>query len=205
MKISKQLAEESPTIEIRRDLSISYNKLGSIYEAEGDIPAARKYYELALEIRKQLAEESPTIQIRRDLSISYNKLGNICEAEGDISAARKYYELALEISKQLAEEAPTPEAWDDLAVSYYKLGTLDDSVVYWQQKQKALAQLAKLYPFLSNTMQNSDDAHAQINESIACLQKALDIWTNLSEQYPSVPIFARRRDIARAALKKRGK
>ena len=145
--------------------------MGEILKAEGNIPAARKYYELALEIRKQLAEESPTIQIRRDLSISYNKLGNICEAEGDISAARKYYELALEISKQLAEEAPTPEAWDDLAISYYNLGILKGAFF----------------------------------RSCYYFRKALAIWTNLSEQYPSVLIFAQRRDGVREELKKRGK
>ncbi len=204
LEISKQLSEESPTIQMRRDLSISYERMGDILKAKGDIPAAKKYYEVSLEISKQLSEESPTIQNHRGLSISYEKMGNICKAGEDIPAAKKYYELDLEISKQLAEEAPTPEARDDLALSYYKLGTLDDSVIYLQQKQKVLEQqLAKLYPSLSNSFQNSDDTHTRIDESIAYLQKALEIWTKLSEQYPSVPIFARRRDIARAALTKR--
>ena len=202
LEISKQLAEESPTIENRRGLSVSYERMGNILKAEGDIPAARKYYELKLNMDRQLVEEAPTIKNRRNLSISYDRMGDILKAEGDLQAAKKYYELALEIRKQLAKESSTPGTWDDLALSYYKLGTLDDSAVYWQQKQKALAQLAKLYPSLSNTMQNSDDAHTRIEESIAYLQKALDIWTRLSEQYPSVPIFAQKRDIVRDELKK---
>ena len=115
-----------------------------------------------MELRKQLAEESPTIENCRDLSISYNKLGDTSTAEGDLPTARKYYELDLEISKQLAEKVPSPEAWDDLAVSYYKLGILGNSV--------------------------------------SSLQKALDIWTRLSEQYPMVSHYAQNRDFARSLL-----
>ena len=162
LPLCKTVWEEYQFPSAHRRAAVSYNMLGDISQAEGNLQAARKYYELEIGIFKQLAEEYPTMQTRRSLSISYNRLGDILKAEGNIEAARKYYERDLEISKQLAEKVPSPEAWDDLAVSYYKLGILGNSV--------------------------------------SSLQKALDIWTRLSEQYPMVAYYAQNRDFARSLL-----
>ena len=47
-----------------RRAAVSYNNLGDISKAEGDLSGARKYFEFALEINKQLTEESPTSENR---------------------------------------------------------------------------------------------------------------------------------------------
>ena len=108
-----------------RALSISYNRLGDVCKADGDLSGAKAYYGKALAIREQLAKQSEGTQAQRDLSISYNKLGDVCKADGDLSGAKEYYLKDLAISEQLAKQSEGTQAQDDLAVSCYNLGTLD--------------------------------------------------------------------------------
>ncbi len=105
-----------------------------------------------------------TAQSRRDLSVSYNKLGGIAEAMRNLKAAKGYYEQDLEISRAIADETRTVSAYDDLAVSYYKLGVIG-------------------------------------NYDTSYLQKAHDIWSQLSMQCPSDPELKRRCDIVQNILK----
>ena len=107
-----------------RDLSISYERLGDICKAQGDLSGAKDYYLKALAIRERLAAESETTQAQRDLSISFNKLGGICEAQGDLSGAKDYYLKALAIRERLAAESETTEAQRDLSISFNKLGDI---------------------------------------------------------------------------------
>ena len=90
------------TVEAQRGLSVCYNRLGDICEAEGDLSGARELYLKCLEICRTLAERTDTIETQRDISICYEKLGNICKAEDDISAAREWYLKELEICRTLA-------------------------------------------------------------------------------------------------------
>ena len=124
LAIREALAEETATVEVRRDLSISYDRLGDICSAEGDLAAARGYYERSLAIREALTEKTGTVEARRDLSISCNKLGNICRAEGDLAAARGYYERSLAISEALTEKTGTVEARRNLSVNCNNLGNI---------------------------------------------------------------------------------
>ena len=110
-----------------RELSISYNRLGDVCMADGDLTGAKEYYLKALAISDRLAAYAEGTQAQRDLSISYNKLGDVCMADGDLTGAKEYYLKALAIRERLAADAEGTQAQDDIAVSYYKLGTLDDS------------------------------------------------------------------------------
>ena len=108
-----------------RELSISYERLGDVCQADGDLSGAKAYYGKALAISEQLAKQSEGTDAQRDLSISYNRLGDVCQADGDLSGAKAYYLKDLAISEQLAKQSEGTQAQDDLAVSCYKLGTFD--------------------------------------------------------------------------------
>ena len=74
LEIRQELAAEQGTALSQRDLSISYKKIGDIYEAKGgagDLEKALEMYEKGLEIDKKLAAEQGTALSQRDLSISY--------------------------------------------------------------------------------------------------------------------------------------
>ena len=103
LQIAKQLAEETGTVEARRDLSISYNKLGGICEAQGTLPEAQQYYEKSLHIREQLAEENGTVQAWDDMAVSHYYLGCIAE---DAAEQNAHLSQAYHIWKLLAEQCP---------------------------------------------------------------------------------------------------
>ena len=58
-----------------RDLSISYERLGDICKAQGDLSGAKDYYLKALAISERLAAESEGTQAKDDLAVSYYKIG----------------------------------------------------------------------------------------------------------------------------------
>ncbi len=213
LQIREQLAEETGTVEMRRDLSISYDRLGDICKAQGRVTEAQQYYEQSLQIREQLAEETGTVQVRRDLSVSYNKLGEICEAQGRLAEAQQYYEQSLQIDEQLAEETGTVEARRDLSVSYEKLGViceaqgrLTEAQPYFEQSLQIREQLAdetgtvEAYDDLAISHYNLGVIAQRVDEKKAHFSAALRIWTQLAEQCPEVPEYARRRDLAKKAL-----
>ncbi|MBR3919222.1 MAG: toll/interleukin-1 receptor domain-containing protein, partial [Clostridia bacterium] len=135
---------------LKRDLSVSYNNLGAICKAEGNLTKAKEYYEKSLKIREILAKETNTVEARRDLSVSYNNLGYIFREEGNLTKAKEYYEKSLKIREILAKETNTVEARRDLSVSYVKLGeiyqaegNLAMAKEYYEKSLKIAESLAK--------------------------------------------------------------
>ena len=80
-RILKPLAEADPSsAEKQRDLSISFNKLGEVSVASGDLQSARAYFEDGLGIRRLLAEADPSsAQKQRDIAVSYSKIATYQE------------------------------------------------------------------------------------------------------------------------------
>ena len=71
----------------QRDLSISFNKLGDVSVASGDLKAARVYFEDGLQIRRQLAEANPdSAEKQRELWVSHYKIADVLEREGHAGA-----------------------------------------------------------------------------------------------------------------------
>jgi hypothetical protein len=55
----------------RRELSVSYNRLGDIAEAQDQLSQSKAWFEKDLELSEALLREANTPQNRRDLSFSY--------------------------------------------------------------------------------------------------------------------------------------
>ena len=79
MEIFEALASADPNdTQARRDLSVSYNKLGDVHLQARRTDKALQAYQKCLELREALAKADPNdAQARRDLSVSYNKLGDV--------------------------------------------------------------------------------------------------------------------------------
>ena len=71
----------------QRDLSVSYNKVGDVQVAQGDLAGALTSYRDSLAIADRLAKSDPgNAGWQRDLSVSYNKVGDVQVAQGDLPA-----------------------------------------------------------------------------------------------------------------------
>ena len=64
----------------QRDLSVSFNKVGDVFRAQGDLGQALKAYQNSLAIREKLAAADPSNSSwQRDLVVSYYKLASFVE------------------------------------------------------------------------------------------------------------------------------
>ncbi|MCH5191681.1 MAG: TIR domain-containing protein [Oscillospiraceae bacterium] len=109
----------------QRYLSVSYDKLGNICQAQGDLTEAKAFYGKGFAIAEQLATETGTVEALRDLSLSCNRLGDICQMQRDLEGAKKYYAKSLALRERLVTETGTVESRRDLSTSIEKLGNID--------------------------------------------------------------------------------
>jgi tetratricopeptide (TPR) repeat protein len=108
----------------RRDLSVSYEKLGDVQQAMGDLDGALKSFSDDLAIAAALSDSDPgNAQMRWDLSISYEKLGDLQQARNDLNGALNSYREALAIREKVSASDPGNAGWQrDLAVSLERVG-----------------------------------------------------------------------------------
>jgi len=67
---------------------VSFNKVGDVQMAQGDLTDALKSYTDSFAIRDRLAKSDPgNAGWQRDLSVSFNKVGDVQVAQGDLSLA----------------------------------------------------------------------------------------------------------------------
>ena len=130
LPLAEKLAITDPSnLDRQRDLSISYDKIGDLQNAEGKRAEALKSYQDGLEIAKRLAAlDKANTEWQRDLSVSYNKIGDLQNAEGKRAEALKSYQDGLEIAKRLAALDKANTKWQrDLSISYDRIGDLQNA------------------------------------------------------------------------------
>jgi tetratricopeptide (TPR) repeat protein len=137
------------------DLSVSYDRVGYVQKAQGDLKAALKSYSDSLAIVERLANSDPgNAGWQRDLSVDYNKIGDVRTAQGDLKAALKSYSNGLAIAERLAKSDPGTTDWQrDLAVSWGMMGItqraqgdLTDALKSFQDGLVVFARLANSDP-----------------------------------------------------------
>ena len=107
-----------------RNEAAMWNNRGDVLQRSGNLKAARKAFQNAMEIRQGLVEAySKDSQMWRDLSVCYENLGGISLAEGDIKTASEAYHASLEICLRLAKLYPrNTQTQRDLSISYDRIG-----------------------------------------------------------------------------------
>ena len=96
----------------RRDVSVSYNKVGDALVAQGDLLGALKSFRDGLAIREELSRADPgNAGWRRDVSVSYNKVGEVLVAQGDLHGALKSFRDGLAIREELSCADPGNAGW----------------------------------------------------------------------------------------------
>jgi tetratricopeptide (TPR) repeat protein len=131
------LAQAEPDrADYQRDLSVSYNKMGDLYQALGQGEQARDAYLKDLAIAERLAQAEPDrADYQRDLSVSYERMGDLYRALGQGEQARDAYLKALAIRERLAQAEPDRADYQrDLSLSLIKV----------QEFSRALAILSSL-------------------------------------------------------------
>ena len=104
----------------------SYNNVGDVSTAQGDLAGALKSYRDGLAIGKKLAGKSPSnADWRRAICpVSFDKVSNRPKRAGQlVRSANESHRDLLAISEKLASQDPSNAGWQrDLSVRYDKVG-----------------------------------------------------------------------------------
>ena len=100
----------------QRDLSVSFENVGDVQVAQGDLARGADPYRDSLAIRDRLAKSDPgNTGWQRDLSVSYDKVGDVQVAQGNLPAALP--STATASRSPTAWRSPTPATPAGSAIS----------------------------------------------------------------------------------------
>ena len=135
-KVLSIAVQQNPAnIDLKQNLSLSYEKIGDVEAIQGNLKEALKNYQEGLAITAALAKQDPAnIEWQRNLSASYNKIGDMEMTQKNLKEALKSYQDALVITAALAQREPANiKQQRDLLVGYNKIGDVQAA----QGNQKA--------------------------------------------------------------------
>jgi len=99
-------------------------RLAGLQRDDGDIGAAIRSAEKALEFSGELEAEVGVREMSRDIAVIYNRLGSMYKTDRDYDRAEQYYRRARDIYERLAAEIGTERARRDLSISCENLGDI---------------------------------------------------------------------------------
>jgi tetratricopeptide (TPR) repeat protein len=205
LEIRERLAgQDASNTEWQRDLSVSYEKIGDVLSAQGDLAGALKAFRASLEIRERLAGQDPSnTGWQRDLSLSLGKIGEVNYTMGILGDALANYQESLAILRRLAMQDPSNSQWRrDLALSLvkigevnYTMGILGNALANYQESLAILRRLAMQDPSNSQWQRDLSLSLGKIGEvnytmgilgdALANYQESLAILQRLATQDPS--------------------
>ncbi len=123
--IAQELADAEPeNVNAQRTLSVSFNKLGSLFLRMGRNDEALSRFQDGLKIAQTLAAADPNDSAAQsDLWVSHNKLGDACLSLDRPDEALKHFNDGLNVAHAMTEAAPNdPLAKRNLSVSFNRVG-----------------------------------------------------------------------------------
>ena len=155
------------------DLSVSYDRIGDVQVAQGDLAGGLKSYRDSLAIRDRLAQSDPgNAGWQRDLSVSYEKIGDVQVAQSDLVGALKSYRDSLAIMEPLTTSNPDNAGWQrHVAVSHAKIadtlkksGERAEALQTLQRAHAIMVRLTALSPDNAQWKRDLDQFEARIVE-----------------------------------------
>ena len=112
---------------LRRDLALTWFRLGKLLEEVPNLPEAQDAYETAQRLlEKQSAETPEDPEILADLALCRNNLGCLLSESGNASEARMAYQAAIAVQQRLASDFPEADRYRfELALTQGNLAALD--------------------------------------------------------------------------------
>ncbi len=101
------IAADRRDAELRRDLSVSHDKIGRMLLARGDGAAALARFRQALALDETASRDDPaSAQTRLDVSADLENLGNALVQAGRLAEAEAAFQRALELRERVSSEDP---------------------------------------------------------------------------------------------------
>jgi tetratricopeptide (TPR) repeat protein len=162
-----------------RHRSVSYNRVGDLQVAQGDLASALTSYRDSHVIAERFAKSDPgNAACQHDLLVSYSKVGDVLVARGELSGALTSYRDSLAILDRLAQSDPGNASWQrDLAALHDRIGgaqaaegDLAAALASYRVDLAIVERLAKTEPGNTDRQFNLGVSHERIGD----MQKAQD-------------------------------
>ncbi|MFL6274275.1 MAG: protein kinase domain-containing protein [Blastocatellia bacterium] len=126
LAISEALVKDHPNdIPMRRDLLVSYERIGDVLLATGETTGALEHQRKALSTSQAIAASRPDDgEWRRTAMIGYLKVGEVLAQTGENGAALDHFRQALELAEKSVEDDPSARARGDLALMRNKVADM---------------------------------------------------------------------------------
>lgn len=120
------LKKEPENQKLKSRFTISYSRLGDIYEQTGDLKKALSYHQENNKLQNEIILVNPeSLDYRNFLAVSYQNLGKIYEKLGDSRKVKLNYEIYNRIQVDNVKRNPlSSEFKNGLAISYQHLGKI---------------------------------------------------------------------------------
>ncbi|MBC8113987.1 MAG: tetratricopeptide repeat protein, partial [Candidatus Saccharimonas sp.] len=163
--LNQLTASDSANFVWQHDLLASFDKLGGLAKAQGNLHEAQRLFGEALRTAKRLNEsDPPNVAWQYDLSVSFQKVGDLATAQGNLHEAQRFFGESLRIRQRLAESDPANTEWQrDLPASFRKLGDLATARGNLRKAQRLFSQDFRI----AQRLAESDPANAAWQRDLA--------------------------------------
>ena len=122
--LTELLAEDGARTDVKRDLSLSHERVGDALLQAGDVAGAREAYAACLALRRELVARSrDNVEWRRDLSVALERVADVSALQGRHGDARAAFDEALALRQAAFDgQAHDVVATRDLAVLWIRIG-----------------------------------------------------------------------------------
>lgn len=191
LPLKRDVFQEEPGESNRRELFLSFQRLGDLCLRTGDAAGARDYYQEM----EALAQEGVP---RRDEMLSCNKRGDECLARNDLAQAEVYFRRQYDLARQLHDEFQNDETREDLCAVCGRLAQVCWST---QRLEEAERYARESLACAQEWQENSESWAADFHVSIAYEHLGRIYWImdrlSEAEQYFLESLILRRRLYAR--------
>jgi tetratricopeptide (TPR) repeat protein len=137
-EVKALLAAEPTSTGLKRDLSVTCDRIGDMHLAKGDLGGALACYRQSLEIAEEQVKREPGRWVwQHDLSVSHDRIGDVLDKQGERDGALEHLRKSLAIAKALIQRDPNNVQWQwDLSASHDRIG---DTLIAAGKQKEALA------------------------------------------------------------------
>ncbi|MFZ3165998.1 MAG: tetratricopeptide repeat protein [Candidatus Methanoperedens sp.] len=106
--------------------STAIGNMGKVYQIEGDLNTALKYFEKSLKLYEELG-------LKDGIASQFENIGNVNGIKGDLDEALKYFEKALKLYDGLKRKEGMASQFGNMGIVYQIKGDLDIALKYFEK------------------------------------------------------------------------
>jgi serine phosphatase RsbU (regulator of sigma subunit) len=161
----------------RRSLGATFNNTGFIYNNQGNVSQALKYFYRSLGIYEKLDDD-------KGIARASNNIGLIYHEQGNLSQALKYYHKALKIREKIGNKRGIANSLNNLAFIYESQQNVPMALVYLRRSRDLHRELGNKQGIASssNSIGVIQQRQGDIDEAKQLHEEAMEIQEEIGDK-----------------------